>query len=376
MNYWIEVSVVAVGISALLTGLIIPQILVIAFRRKLFDDPDKRKVHKGVVPRLGGLSFLPSILCALTLVVAWNLRFGVNPAMTDSLQMVGVKVLFLFCSLTILFLLGLADDLIGVRYRAKFAIQIACACLTLLSGVSVGSLYGVFGIEELPDIFSWILTGFMVVFIINSINLIDGIDGLASGLCGLVLMFYGWIFYLNQQYFYSVIAWTTFGVLATFFYYNVFGNAKKGKKIFMGDTGSLTIGMIISFLTINISSTTGLGNLTEYNPLILAFSPLIIPLFDVVRVCLHRFRKKRSPFLPDRSHIHHKLLDMGFSSGTVLTIILSASIVFTVLNVALSPILNINIILAGDIVVYSGVNIWITDRIHKREKETGDALYD
>lgn len=375
MNYWIEVIFVAFAISVLLTGIIIPQILLIAFRRKLFDDHDERKIHKGVVPRLGGIAFFPSILCAMAFVAGWQIKFGLVPQASDIYRIVVERSLFAICSMTLLFLVGLADDLIGVRYRAKFMIQIVCAFLTLLSGVGIYGLEGLFGVDMMPGPLAWILTGFVVVYIINAINLIDGIDGLASGLSGLALMFYGWIFYLEGCYFYSLLAWATFGTLVTFFWYNVFGNPGKRSKIFMGDTGSLTIGMMLTFLSLELYNIPEAGIFADYNSLLLAFSPLLIPVFDVCRVCIHRVRSRRSPFLPDRSHIHHKLLALGLSTRQALGVILGSQMLYTVSNVSLSPYVDVNIIVLADIIVYVVGNIWLTRAIHRREQRLGCELY-
>lgn len=376
MNYWTEVIFVAFAISALLTGIIIPQILLIAFRRKLFDDHDGRKIHKGIVPRLGGIAFFPSILCAVAFITGWQLKFNFVPDLPDMFNPVVERTLLCLCSITLLFLVGLADDLVGVRYRGKFIIQIMCAFLTLVSGVGIYDLDGLFGIGPMTPVFSWVLTGFVVVYIINAVNLIDGIDGLASGLSGMALMFYGWMFYHEGEYIYSTIAWASFGTLLPFFYYNVFGNPQKRRKIFMGDTGSLTIGMIVTFLALLLCDSPAPEEFCEYNTFLMAFAPLIIPVFDVCRVSLHRLRHHRSPFLPDRSHIHHKILALGLSSGKALSVILGIQLFFTLSNVMLSPYVNINILVGADILIYVVGNIWLTRRIHRREKRLGCVLYE
>lgn len=376
MNFWIGTILLVFVISLLLTGIIIPQILLIAFSRRLFDTPDGRKVHNDVVPRLGGASFLPSVFCSLTLVVGLMMRFGDPVFMESMIHTDIVTVLFAVCSIMMLYLVGMADDLVDVRYRAKFAVQIACAALTVVSGLVISDMHGFLWIENMHYWVSLLLTGFLVVYIINAINLIDGIDGLAAGLSVLALMFYGWLFYLGGEYIFSMISWATAGTLISFFYYNVFGKATKRNKIFMGDTGSLTVGFVLAFLSIEIMDMPVPAEMTGCNPFMMAFSPLLIPLFDVIRVCIHRFQLHRNPFLPDKSHIHHKLLAVGLSSGWALAVILIAAVCFVVFNVLLSPMVNINILLLIDILCWFVGNTWLTKRIHKREKSLGIKLYE
>ncbi|MDE7381494.1 MAG: undecaprenyl/decaprenyl-phosphate alpha-N-acetylglucosaminyl 1-phosphate transferase [Muribaculaceae bacterium] len=375
MIFWIETIFVAFFISALLTGVLIPQILSIAFRRKLFDNPDARKIHRGVVPRLGGISFLPSVMCAMTLVLGWCLKFDNVHICTILSHEHIVSSLFLMCSLLLLYLVGIADDLIGVRYRAKFVVQIICSVLILISGIHLTNLHDILFINDVPYWLGWILTGFIVVYLLNAINLIDGIDGLASGLSTITLAWYGYIFIMAEQYLYAMIAWATTGSLLTFFYYNVFGKVSKRSKIFMGDTGSLTVGMVIAFLSLALITEPLAPSIEHYDPWIIAYSPLIVPLFDVVRVYLHRKKEGRNPFLPDRSHIHHKLLDLGLSSRKALGIILIISLFFMVVNLLLSPVMNINLILVIDIVVWTIGNVWLTAMIRKKEKREGTTLY-
>ena len=174
--------------------------------------------------------------------------------------------------------MGIADDLVGVKYRAKFVVQITCGILFLVGGLSISDCHGILGIHQLPSFLSIPFSIVMVVFIINAINLIDGIDGLASGLSGVALLFYTYIFYQLGEYLYALISITTLGTIIPFFYYNVFGNPEKHRKIFMGDSGSLTIGLILCLLSFKIANLDmSLHPETSvYNPLVLAFIPLMI----------------------------------------------------------------------------------------------------
>lgn len=375
MEHWIFNDLIAFFVAILLAGIIIPQILLIAFRKKLFDDVDERKIHKGVVPRLGGIAFFPSILFSFFVVLGFSLKyFGwetVGPYME-----VLVPFYFMVCAVLLMFLVGIADDLVGVRYMAKFAIQILASILIVFSGQYIDNFFGLFWIHHIYDWIGWIATSFMVVYVVNAINLIDGIDGLASGLSTVAFIFYAIIFYQSGQYAYSLLAAASAGTLMPFFYYNVFGNATKQKKIFMGDTGALTTGMILIFLAIEMLHIDDTEQVLTYNPVILGISPLLLPLFDVVRVYLHRVVRHKNPFLPDKAHIHHKLLALGLNQRIALIIILLWSMFFIVINMFLSTFLNPTFIILGDVALYTVTNILLTKAIRNREKQLGTKLCD
>lgn len=354
------------SLSVMLSSLIIPRILVVAFRKKLFDIADERKTHKGIVPRLGGLSFTPTILFSLSLTTGIRYLIGFEIP-TDMLHIIIPEFYFLVCGMTLLYLAGMKDDLVGLQYRTKFVIQIIAACLLPLAGLWINNLYGLFGIYELTPWLGIPFTIFVVVFITNAINLIDGIDGLASGLSSVSLLILGTLFIYNEMWVYAMLAFATFGVLLPFFYYNVFGQAERCKKIFMGDTGSLTLGYILAFLTVRYSS---------YNPaiisysegaIVVAFSTLIVPMFDVIRVVLVRARTHKNLFQPDRNHLHHKFLAMGFSSRRAMMSILLMACLFSCLNIWLVQYFNNNIVFAGDVIVWIGVNLWF-DKIRNNKQ--------
>lgn len=354
----------AAFLSAVIMGIIlIPNILFISYKKKLFDIPDARKVHKTPVPRLGGLSFFPAILIALFLNIGLRYSCGYPLEGVDQEQ-VWMEFLFLFSGLTILYLVGEADDLVGVGYRYKFLVQIIAAGLLVISGNWLHSLGGLFSIWEIPAWAGIPITIFVVVFITNAINLIDGIDGLASGLCCIALSILAAMLILDRQYIYATLALVTLGILVVFWFYNVFGNERKGHKLFMGDAGSLTLGYILSFMALHLSLTA--DRQTEgTRDMIIAFSTLLVPMFDVVRVSLHRIRKHRSPFLPDKNHIHHKLIRAGMRVPMVLITILLTDIFFIAMNTILSECINLTVILVIDIVLYTSMQLVINRYIKK-----------
>ncbi len=373
--YWLENDLLCFAISVLIAGILIPKIILIAFRRNLFDEIDERKIHRGLVPRLGGIAFFPAFLFSLTLVVALNLRLGSAP-MIDAIGGAFVPIYFEICAIILLYLVGIADDLIGVRYMAKFVVQIVCAILLACSGMYIDNLYGILWLNELPDVLAWLFSILVTVYVVNAINLIDGIDGLASGLSSIALIFYAVVFFNGGEFIYSLLAVASAGTLFPFFYYNVFGDVTKQKKIFMGDTGALTTGMVLVFCAIAVMCAKPDFLTVDYNPAIVALSPLIVPCFDVFRVYFHRVKKGRNPFLPNKCHIHHKILALGMNQAAALLTILGVSIAFIGINVLVSPFTNPTIIFIGDVVVWTIANILLTRAIRQREKRLDKTLYD
>ena len=354
MNYIF--IILAFVISVCIALFVIPRILLISLRKRLFDIPDKRKIHTCAIPRLGGVSFFPTILFSCCLVLAFRTITGYYISDLHATCFL-LECLFLVCGLTLLYLTGITDDLIGVRYRQKFVIQILCACFFSIAELWINDLYGLLGIYAIPNWIGIPFTILTIVFITNAINLIDGIDGLASGLSSVALLVFGLLFIEKGLWMYSMLAFSTLGVLVPFFYYNVFGNAERARKIFMGDTGSLTLGYTLSFLAIKYSQHN--ADIMPYTEgaFIIAFSTMIIPAFDVVRVVLVRIREGHSPFEPDKNHIHHKLLAIGLSPRKAMLSLLFMSCSFSAANILLVPYVNNTVLLVADIVIWIGLNL-------------------
>ena len=347
---------------------IIQRILVISHKKRLYDVPDARKVHTMPVPRLGGLSFFPVILMSMFLVIGFRLYFWDMDTSSLSFNML-YEYLFLFVGMTLLYLVGVCDDLVGVGYRYKFAVQIAAALLLVLSGNWFDSLGGLFGIYSVPAWIGMPFTVFIVVYITNAINLIDGIDGLASGLCCIALSVLSVIFFLRGQYVYALLAICTLGILMPFWCYNVFGNANRGHKLFMGDAGSLTLGYVISFLIIHMSVTNEVSPTLSNPYMVIAFSTVLVPLLDVIRVVLHRLREHKNPFLPDKNHFHHKLLRTGMRVRMVMVTILGIAVSFIGLNAWLAWQMNITFLLGINLILWSSLHLTINCFIAKTPVE-------
>lgn len=366
MDHRILYDIITFFVSLILAGIILPQILLIAYNKKLFDSTGSRKIHKGVIPRLGGIAFFPSILFSFTIVLGFILKY--NPIELNELHIDNlVPYLFLCGALLLMFLTGIVDDLIGVKYRAKLFMQLIAAVLIVFSGVCIPEFFGFLWIHRIDDWIGWLLTGFMVISVVNAMNLIDGIDGLAAGLSMVAFVFYSIIFFFAGQYTFSMLGAACTGTLLSFFYFNVFGEEKKRKKIFMGDTGSLTIGIFLIFCGLKILHLGEEPITMDYNPMILGISPLIVPLFDVVRVFFSRLLNRRNPFLPDKNHIHHKLMASGISQRTTMISIVVLSMFFIVINMFLSTYLNPTFIILIDVAVWILVSICLTKTRARKE---------
>ena len=336
--------------SVFFAGIIIPQILLIAFRKKLFDVPDARKIHTSAVPRLGGIAFNLVTIFSVFFVFGINI-LGSNGIFMEQISTDALQFCFGFCALMLIYIVGIADDLIGVRYKAKFVVQTLAALFIVVSGLYINNFHGLFGLHEVNPFFGGFITVIAIVFITNAINLIDGVDGLASGLCIVAFAYYGVMFFCLGMFVYSLIAFAVLGTVIQFYYYNVFGQAEKQKKIFMGDTGSLTLGIFLCFLSLKLNQVPDSHSFVS-NAFVMAFAPLIVPCFDVIRVYIHRLRKHRSPFLPDKNHIHHKIMRCGISQRVTMVSIILFAVFIALANFELANVLDINVLVIGDLVFY------------------------
>jgi UDP-N-acetylmuramyl pentapeptide phosphotransferase/UDP-N-acetylglucosamine-1-phosphate transferase len=353
-------------ILATMLGLfIIPRILVISHRKRLFDMPDVRKVHCRPISRLGGVTFFPVIVLVMCSISLFELHNGYAIGLGRNLLN---EMLCLLVGLMLLYIVGVCDDLIGVRYNRKFLVQILAAAFLPLSGLYIHNFYGLFGWYEIPALVGVLFTMLLTVFIINAINLIDGIDGLASGLCMVALSIFGVTLAINGWWIYTMLAFVCVGVLIPFFIYNVFGNAERGHKIFMGDTGSLTLGFIISLLAVKYIVSMGqTESVVDGWPLVIAFSVLLVPCLDVFRVILSRLKRRVHPFKPDRCHFHHKILNMSFTPRKALIFIELISIAFIAFTVLLVHVGVLAYwVFIYDVILWTLLNVWFSRIIRKK----------
>ncbi len=320
--FFLETAILIFIGSFILTYLTIPKIIRVVEHKRLMDDPNHRSSHSLRTPTLGGVAFFYTLIFAL---------FFIHSRGTFD------EAIYIIPGLTILFIVGLKDDLVVISPGSKLIAQV-CAVAFILANESftISSLNGFLNIYEIPYYLYLIIGAFIMVTIINSYNLIDGIDGLASVVGIVIMIIYTTIFYSTGEYFFALISITLNACLMAFFGFNV----SSDRKIFMGDTGSLIVGFIISVLTLKFLALTPdayseLPFLLENAPLI-AISILIVPLFDTARVFTIRIANKKGPFSPDRNHTHHVLIDYwGLSHKQASFIIGCFNLVFVLLFIVL-----------------------------------------
>lgn len=348
-------------ISIVLEMMILPRVIFIAKRKRLFDLPDKRKKHCEPIPRLGGISFTPIILLVsfFCLFVRFNFHLGQEEIFFHCIK----ETILLVCGLLLIYLLGAKDDLVGVNFKKKFIIQFIASLFIVGSGVYINNLHGLFGFHQIPDWVGVILSIGLIIFTTNAINLIDGADGLASGISAIALFVFGVMFAYLGLWIYAGLAFITLGVLIPFFYYNFF---HRTRKIFMGDTGSLTLGYILSFMIIRLSITPIAKEVVPDGMFLLVLVALFIPLFDAFKVMVVRMAMGKGPFSPDRNHIHHKLIDLGLSKKRTVFLLLSTSLLLIAVNWVLLWFVNCNILLIADLAFGVLVNIVLYRKIRKR----------
>jgi len=329
----------ALIIGFTLVLLTVPPILRVARAKNLYDSFDERKIHKGSIPALGGVAIFIGFI--LSTIVA-----------TDGYSFDSLK--YIIAAVILMFFIGLKDDLMTISARKKLVVQIfASILLTTLGGVRITNIHGIFGIYEINYFTGLFLTLFAMIGTINAFNLIDGIDGLASGLAILASAVFGIWFFLAGQIQFSIMSFALVGSLSGFFLFNVFGQRN---KLFMGDTGSLVIGLVVSTIVVKFNE----FNISKEIPFFINSSPsvslaiIIVPLVDTLRVMTIRISKGKSPFSPDKNHIHHRILYLT-NSHLKVTLILIGANVFIILMAFLLNSMAINVLVQFILVFGAGV---------------------
>ncbi len=304
----------SIAISFTITFLAIPAIINVAEMKKLFDMPDERKVHNSPITPLGGLGIFAGFVFGCLLTLHFNQYADLQYFMASSF---------------VIFFLGLKDDILVISPVKKFIGQVLAAFIIVYyGGIQIRSMHGFLGVYQLPEMFSLLLTYFAVIVVINSFNLIDGVDGLAGSLGLLSTVVFGVYFLYVNMLPYAVIAFSLAGSLLAFLIFNF-----QPAKIFMGDTGSLLIGTINAILVIKFINVANTGDVSF--PILaspaVGFTILMIPLLDTLRVFGIRILHRRSPFSPDRNHIHHLLLDRGFSHRSITLTLVAINLVMIAL---------------------------------------------
>lgn len=273
-----------------------PVVIRIADAKKLFDFPGLRKVHFVPVPSLGGVG----IFIAVSISILTFADFSSTP-----------ELQYFLAAMLIIFFLGLKDDLYLISPLQKFIGQCLAAFILSFQGdYQLDSFHGFLGLQELPQPFSMAFTYMTILVVINAFNLIDGVDGLAGTLSFVSTLFFGVVFSIEGDIPHAILAFTTAAAILGFLAYNY-----SPARIFLGDTGSLLIGLVNAALVIRfINMQTMEGTVLDFDAApAIGFAALFIPLADTLRVTVMRIYHGRAPFDPDVTHIHHILLDRGLS---------------------------------------------------------------
>ena len=299
-------------ISFVISNRMIPLIINTVHYKKLMDKPNERSSHSKVTPTLAGVAFFASLMISIFFIKKYD----------------GNEISFnIIASLTVLFFLGLKDDLMVLSSKTKVIVQtIAIVFILVQPELQIINFYGFLEIHKIPLWLGIVFSYFLVLYIINAYNLIDGIDGLAAMLGIVISMIFAIMFYFAGLYYYTLLAVTIIGFLIAFFRYNI----SEKNKIFMGDTGSMIVGfllglMTLRFLTLNTQQLEKINVLPE-NIFIVVSSILFFPIIDVIRVMMVRIINKNGVFSPDRRHMHHVFIDKGLAH-------LKASSTFTFSNI-------------------------------------------
>ncbi|MDQ7947344.1 MAG: MraY family glycosyltransferase [Pedobacter sp.] len=339
-----------VGLAFLLSIAGIPSIIFTAVKYRLFDNLDGyRKAHRIHISRLGGIA----IFCSFTIT---TLLFA---TMVDYKQ-----ANFLITSSIILFALGLKDDLYGVNPSTKFLLQLVVSIILVVAGgFRLTSLYGVFYLWEVNVLWGSVFSIIVIIFVNNAFNLIDGVDGLAGTLGALAMLSFGVFFAIADSYSYAFIAFAMFGAIAGFLVFNY-----APAKIFMGDTGSLIIGLVCVILAIKFIELNKVGSLPKpkfYSAPSIAVAVLLVPIFDSLRIFIVRIIHRKPPFKGDRNHIHHRLQKIGLNSNQIVVSLSLFTVSMVFLSVRLQHLGNF-VLISLLIAICIIMNITVTYAIGRK----------
>jgi UDP-GlcNAc:undecaprenyl-phosphate GlcNAc-1-phosphate transferase len=335
--------------SFLITYFAIPSIIKVAVEKNLVDEPGERRSHDKSIPTLGGIGIFAGLIFSTTF---WL------PFAEGELQ-------YILCAFIVIFLIGAKDDIIPLPASKKFAGQFFAAFLLVYyAKIQLTSLYGILGVYEIPDMVGIPLTILTIVLIINAFNLIDGINGLSATIGCIICGTFGYWFFWMGRADLAILAAALAGGLVAFLRYNIVA------EIFMGDTGSLLVGLTASILAIAFiqENVMQINERTVESAPAVAIGVLIIPLFDTIRVFTLRIIKGKSPFSPDRTHIHHLLLDLGLPHMKATVLLGTVNLIFIGISFELQSIgtleLGVLLLLLASLLT-SGVNFALRQKLKR-----------
>ena len=346
-----EQLIIGCVISFLVSFYAIPVIVTVANKKKLYDIPDERKIHTTPISSLGGLGIFVGFMLGLLLSI-------------NSVNGIG-GFQFYIASFMVIFFFGIKDDILVLSPLKKLIGQVMVAAILMFkAGLVITSMHGFLGIHHIDYTLGCFLTLFTIVVVMNAYNLIDGVDGLAGTVSVITSSIFGFFFFVNGDIFFSIMAFTFATSVIGFLIYNY-----SPAKIFMGDTGAMLSGAVNVILVIRFIETAKSGSVL---PILatpaMGFGILLMPLLDTLRVFSIRMIHGRSPFSPDRNHLHHMLLDRGYNHIKVTSIIAATAILFIVLTYISLPLGTTWIILMQIVLFFTGIYILNVTR-PKRKSE-------
>ncbi len=321
-------------ISYLITFFLLPFVIKIARVNKLYDVPDERKTHTDPISSLGGIGIFFGLMLSLLLV--------------SDFKTFSAEFQYYLAAFFVIFIMGVIDDIFVLTAWKKVFGQFAVAIiLTLKAHLLITNLHGFMGVYALSEMESHIITFFSIILIINSFNLIDGVDGLAASLGLFSCILFGLFFLLNNNIAFALLGFSMSGALLAFLIYNF-----PPARIFMGDSGSTLLGLVNAVLIIKFVETANTAeSFAVHSAPAIGFGILLIPLMDVLRVFVLRLVNKKSPIAPDRNHLHHVLLNKAYTHTRVTITILIFALLFAAVSFLMQN-LNINIIVTSQFALF------------------------
>jgi UDP-GlcNAc:undecaprenyl-phosphate GlcNAc-1-phosphate transferase len=344
------IQLAAAVTSFVICFLVIPVIIKYSLEKNLVDIPGRRKIHKKITPSMGGIAiFLGFVIASLIWV--------------DISQWKNIRIIMI--ALFIVFFIGVRDDLVPLRPFMKLLGQLmAGSLLIILFDLRLKSFYGLLGIYEIPILVSYFITLFTIIVITNSVNLIDGLDGLAGTIACIALLAFGISFFLMDDTIFAVLCFSMLGAILAFLYFNW-----EPSEVFMGDTGALVIGMMLSICAIHfidLHDALPAENPYRFNAGIsAAICFIIVPLADTLRIFIIRLLRKQSPFTPDKSHIHHNILRLGYSHSRATIVLGIVHLCFIGVAVSFRKMSD-NYVLLGILITCTTLSLLLDRAIQKR----------
>jgi UDP-N-acetylmuramyl pentapeptide phosphotransferase/UDP-N-acetylglucosamine-1-phosphate transferase len=360
-NSW-TVIILGFLVAFAVTWYVIPSIVHTSMLKNLGAVSNGRTSHKNPTPTLGGIAVFAGFVFSTVLIAG---------------TFFDMELMYLICGMAIILFIGIKDDILVVDPWKKLTGQIIASSIVIIfADIRIDNFYGLFGINQIPYLFSVAFSAFVFLVIVNGINLIDGIDGLASGIGILVSSIFGSWFWLTGNNAEAALCFALVGSLIAFFYFNVFS---KKNKLFLGDTGSLLTGFLLGIFAFRVFQLNQHVNDSYFIKSVPAVVSgiLILPLFDTLRVFSIRILQGKSPFAADRQHIHHRILQVGFTHIQATILLLSVNIIFIALNFLLQGIGILNLMLfnlgLASLLSYA---LFIEARNRTRKKQSTEYIFE